>query len=150
AVLAAQMDVRQRHTILRCASDADRAARGFYFENAAFQLAFCDLQRDHPGTVLPLDSPPREPLTSARLSRGPTARCPVEAEKSPTATPSPAILARRRRMARFESALMVHPDGPLRHTLVERIEGSGAAVQVTLDGVSALEFVRLAPPQVAF
>src|SRR5438094_9502144 len=51
----------------------------------------------------------------------------------------------RKRMSRFENALLAHPEEPLRHTLLERIEGAGAAVQATTDGVQALEIVRLAP-----
>src|SRR5262249_41492889 len=42
------------------------------------------------------------------------------------------------------------PDGPIRRTLVERVEGAGAVVQATADGVQALEIVRVSPPQLAF
>ena len=53
-------------------------------------------------------------------------------------------------MPQFEHALLACPESPLRQTLLERLDGAGAAVQVTTDGVQALEIVRVAPPQVAY
>jgi CheY-like chemotaxis protein len=53
-------------------------------------------------------------------------------------------------MPQFEHALLACPENPMRQTLLERLDGAGAAVQVTTDGVQALEIVRVAPPQVAY